>query len=304
MIDCCFSTEVVYTLAKRLNVTVEYVDGVTDKTNADRNIQARLFANNYLNDDADVFEGSMLNWKTMVDKAGDLLDLAISVPYDENYELTALVPKQPKNTNLFNYMSVLSPSAWLLFAFSYFFYVCLFAFGRKAHSGNKEELFGAFFLFFKTTLRERTENRKPLVWLWIVAVALFLVEILKDQLLTQLTTKSYSYPTTFSELIETADKYTLVGISPKYLRETNLTQIEALFDRIIGIDYTNPTAVMNYMVTGKSVFVGGTAEILSVSKLLLDKSDKFASLDEKFIWSQYAFFVSKKTPFWRNVTKV
>lgn len=258
----------------------------------------------------------------MQEKAGGSdLDLAISTVYSDIYAVNALVPKTPVRASFFNYVTVLPQTAWLLFVFAGILNVILQSFNSKQFRRHKTiTILKSLYLMFKIFVGESTskfllhlkcikvilifitEIRNLLVGFWVVSVSFFLVELMKNELLTQLTVRKYDYPSTFAELVASIDSYRFVGTSPKYLSKTNLPHIDTLAKKVIEIDFTNPSEVLSYMVTGKSVFLGGN--LLGLSSLLASKKDKFTFLDEKFIWSQYVFFVSKKFRYWRETVRM
>lgn len=125
---------------------------------------------------------------------------------------------------------------------------------------------------------------------------------MRNQLLTQLTIKTYSYPTTFAELVDSADNFKFIGVDPKYLRDTNLPQINSLAERMVKFELTNPTIFFTKMVSGKNVFLG--ANLPALTDLLTSKSDKFTFLEEKYFWSQYVYYVSKRFRYWRETVKM
>lgn len=290
-VDCCLLSEAMFTLGQKLNLTIEHVDGVRSKKG---NLfdQARYFVTEK---EADVYSGSLLHWQTMKSSQmldSDAFDFAISSVHAENYEVTALVPKHLIGKNIFNYVSVFEPSVWTWLGISFWLYSFVLGVAKIQNRNFWRSLGKALFLFWQLTLRDGKNLRNLLVLFWTFGVSLVLNEIMQQQLLTQLTTERFAWPQSFAELWRLRRRYRFVGTAQFHLQQAHAPELVGLAQLIQpGASYNNPIAVIARMNEPGTVFLGGSNEVESLKDLF--NSQKFAVLDEKYVWSQGALFVRK-----------
>lgn len=138
--------------------------------------------------------------------------------------------------------------------------------------------------------------------IWSLGVSFVIIEIMKDQLFTLLTTKPLSWPKSLAELHQHRAEYDFVSTNVVFMKSSGNSLLQDLAKVAVYQDVAEPVVTLEYLASGRGVLLGRSLEIETFSETLSAKM--FAFLDDKFQASQYSFYVSRKLPFHQQLIQV
>lgn len=266
-------SQILYIAAKHLNLTLENVD-IEDKSNPDwtpeKEIRSLIDEN-----ELDVVDLSNLQWSALMEPTtsneihsqNNSPEFELSVPLWEMVEVVTVVPKWTASKNAFNFVSVMPYSGWLMLLGFLSIYVFLDMLlerltelrKRRENNQTQSKVFwqclSHLFLYYTLALANNTRVRKRFQVFWLVGVAFFLVEFLKDELFSQLTTDPLVWPHSIAELYDKRNDYDFVSANIEFMKEVGTLEMSELAKITFSLVVDDPANRLEHLVTGRAVFL-------------------------------------------------
>lgn len=134
-------------------------------------------------------------------------------------------------------------------------------------------------------------SKKVLAAFWAVLVSFMVVQFIKDELFTKLTTQRFTWPKTVAELAETADiKFYSNQIF--YMQTSGVASLEKISEKSIYLTAENLMTQVGLLRSGQTSFIARSVDVANFRNFL--HPEKFAFLEEKYFLTHEVFYVSTK----------